>query len=165
MSLLKARSCCSYKSILQTALQGGKPPYTCGLLPVVKALSDRTQLLQADFLKFCIQLAEALSHIFPTEIQKTSKYWTTSKRSSHISDTKNRAFSECNIYMHIQITAATHLFPWSEFSVLGLSTIYQIFITHRTNEVSFKKLLAREGTLLNTSYWQIGLFLVNCPRW
>lgn len=72
MSLLKARSCYSSKSILQKALQGGKPPYNCGLLPVVKALSDRTQLLQANVLKFCIQLAEALSHIFPNEIQKMS---------------------------------------------------------------------------------------------
>lgn len=119
MSLLEARSCCSSQPILQKALQGRKPPYNSGLLPVVKALSDRTQFLQADVLKLCIQLlfsyyssiAEDLYHIFSTEIQKMSKYWTASKTTLHISDTTNRAYCEYSIYTHINKASNSSLFP------------------------------------------------------
>lgn len=120
MSLLEASSSHSSKPISQKALQGGKQPYNCGFLPVVKALSHRTQFLQADVLKLCIQLAEALFHIFTIDIQRMGKHWTASKRSSHISDTKNWAFCEYNIYTHIKKTRNWSLFPWSEFSALGL---------------------------------------------
>lgn len=160
MSLLEARSSHSSNPILQKALQGGKQPYNCGFLPVVKALSHRTQFLQTAVLKYCIQLAEALFHIFfPTEIQKMGKHWATSKRSSHILDTKKGAFCECNIYTHIKKNRNWSLFPWSEFSALGLFSHIPNFQYTQGKWSEFEKAAGQRGnfaehfTLTNWDYF------------
>lgn len=166
MSLLEARSSHSSNPILQKALQGGKQPYNCGFLPVVKALSHRTQFLQTAVLKYCIQLAEALFHIFfPTEIQKMGKHWAASKRSSHILDTKKGAFCECNIYIHMKKTRNWSLSLIWIFSFRSVQP-HPKFSIHTGQMKWVWKSCWPERELCWTLHTdKLGLFLENCPWW